>query len=445
MQSVNGVLERFTSRIRSSQSSLAKSSLLTIIVMVGGKALAMGTGIVLARILDPDGYGVYSFSMAVVGLLAVFACLGMPQYLVRMVATYSANGQHSLLKGLLSRANIIVFLISSILAVIVSYLVQNSVILSSVHSSPLLWAMFLLPVLSLSSIRAGSLQGLGHVALGKLPEEILRPVFFICLLFLMQAITGKIDSATTVLQLQLPAFLSSFIFGAWFLTRKLQPESRSSRSQFLTKEWMKGAFPFVLLSGTTIVMQHTDTIMLGIWRSEEELGLYRVASNTATLTSFSLTIFGAVAAPNIAKFHALSEIKSIQKIIAGFSAISFLVALLVFLTFLGAGGWILEMLFGSSYLPARSALWILSFGYLVSCALGITGVALNMMGKATLTAKVFLVAACTNVILNWILIPQYGYVGASLASMVTTVIWKIILAYILYRDHKIGIFQFGRS
>lgn len=48
--------------------------------------------------------------MASVGLLAVFANLGLPQFLVRMAVTYTARAEWRLLLGLMFQANVGVLL-----------------------------------------------------------------------------------------------------------------------------------------------------------------------------------------------------------------------------------------------------------------------------------------------------------------------------------------------
>src|SRR5680860_1330791 len=48
-----------------------------------GMLLRFGVGVVLARLLGADGYGIYAYAMALVGLMQVPVQLGLPNLLVR--------------------------------------------------------------------------------------------------------------------------------------------------------------------------------------------------------------------------------------------------------------------------------------------------------------------------------------------------------------------------
>ena len=70
----------------------------------------------VARWLGAELLGVYALGMTVVGLLGVFAAVGLPSAAARFVAVYSSTGKVDLLRGFLGRSILLVLLVSSLLA-----------------------------------------------------------------------------------------------------------------------------------------------------------------------------------------------------------------------------------------------------------------------------------------------------------------------------------------
>ncbi|MFW6089999.1 MAG: oligosaccharide flippase family protein, partial [Gemmatimonadota bacterium] len=79
---------------------------------VSSAAVSLVVSILLARMLGPEGYGIYAFAYAVIMLLALPAQAGLPTLLVREVARYEADERWGLLAGLLRRSNQLVGLLT---------------------------------------------------------------------------------------------------------------------------------------------------------------------------------------------------------------------------------------------------------------------------------------------------------------------------------------------
>src|SRR5660397_112923 len=124
-----------------------------------------------------DGYGIYAYAMALVGLMQVPVQLGLPNLLVREVAAYREKGEWGLLRGLLARVNQGV----ASLAVLAGLGAFGATwVYAEVRGEPTwlpaFWvALFLIPLGSLSALSQATLRGLRHVILGQIPEFLARP------------------------------------------------------------------------------------------------------------------------------------------------------------------------------------------------------------------------------------------------------------------------------
>jgi O-antigen/teichoic acid export membrane protein len=94
-------------------------------------------------------------------------------------------------------------------------------------------------------------------------------------------------------------------------------------------------------------------------------------------------------------------------------------------------------IFGNEYVPIGSTvLIILSFGQLVNCLTGGVGYTLTMTGKQNIELGNSLALVVASVLLNLVLIPKYGALGAAFASSSSTLVinmLRVIEIHMLYR------------
>lgn len=109
----------------------------------------------------------------------------------------------------------------------------------------------------------------------------------------------------------------------------------------------------------------------------------------------------------------------------------FYICVAVSVVFVVFGKWIVRLLYGEAYLPAVAPLWVItwytSFSYL--------GVARNIWviceNKQKYLKYIYASAAVVNVLLNFLLIPIWGSVGAAAASLVAQIVTVIIAPFFI--------------
>jgi len=89
---------------------------------------------------------------------------------------------------------------------------------------------------------------------------------------------------------------------------------------------------------------------------------------------------------------------------------------------------VLNLFFGPTYIAAAPALRILSLGFITSNLFGPNHSILLAMGKSRFIMWTALAAAIVSVLLNVILIPPLGIVGAAIAMSVSVVLAKAVIA-----------------
>lgn len=404
----------------------------SIAIKVFGTGIGFGLAVVLARVLGPEGYGVYAFVLSLIMLLAIPAQVGLPQLVVRETAKAQASDQWGLMRGLWRWSNLFVALFSVLMVTIgLLALWVGGEWLGEHRWQTLAVGLALVPLIALANVRGAALKGLRHVVLGQLPESILRPGLLLAMVLI--AVWSWNAGALTpadVMGLHGIAAFTAFLIGAALLLRARPEALRAGpKPEYESRYWRQAAMPLAMLAGLKLINAHTGTIMLGVIRSDEEVGVYRVVVQVAMLVVFGLQAINQVMQPYFARLHARGELERLQRLVTYSARIILLAALPLVLVMLAFGGPLLDFLFGAEYRLGAIALAILALGQLVNAAMGSVGMLLNMTGHERDTVRGVAIAAVSNVVLNLALIPTFGLEGAAAATAITLLIWNLILRY----------------
>ncbi len=245
----------------------------------------------------------------------------------------------------------------------------------------------------------------------------------------------------------LAAFVA-FVVGALIL-RASRPDAlrETTKRTYEDKAWRRAVFPLAIMTGMQLVIQHTDILMLGLFRSAEQVGIYRVVIQGGILVVFGLQAVNMVVEPHFARLHRLGDMATLQRVATAGARASLVTALPVALAFVFFGEFILRGMFGSPFAAGHVALAIVAAGQLANAGAGSVGILLNMSGNERDTARGMAIGAISNVILNLVLIPPFGMNGAALATAASIVLWNGLLWYFAKRrlgiqTHGLG---FGRA
>jgi O-antigen/teichoic acid export membrane protein len=99
-------------------------------------------------------------------------------------------------------------------------------------------------------------------------------------------------------------------------------------------------------------------------------------------------------------------------------------------------------IFGETYTNGMMAFLILSCGYMILNILGSPIEILNMNGYTKVSSFVLILSLVLNIILNYYLIPIYGIVGASIATIIALLFSKIISMVFIYWKFSFNFINF---
>jgi O-antigen/teichoic acid export membrane protein len=418
------------------------------LIQAGNKLVGLIFAVVLARTIGTQGYGTYAYAMAILTLLMIPGEFGTPNLLVREIAAGEARQEWSQIRGIIIRFLQIVFVVSILLATIAAtsiYLLGANI--PETLQNTLLLMLILLPVLTLSQTMLYAMRGFQHVVKSQAVGLLARPLLVLIVVALLFTFAPNLRSPQLVMVIQIAVGVLLGGYTIYLLYRYMPPPVRTVTATYKTRQWVGSAIPFILLSSAFLINSQADIIMLGMFQPVEDVGIYRVATQGAGLVAFGLQAVNSVVAPQFAKMYAKNEMALLQRLVTTSARIVLLIATPFALIFIFAGDTLITLIFGAEFAQAYAPLKVLTYGQFFNAAMGSVGFLLTMSGQEKVALKIMLITATLNVMLNLILIPQFGATGAAIATTITLMLWNIMLYFEV--KNRIGIlstaFSFSKS
>ncbi len=192
-----------------------------------------------------------------------------------------------------------------------------------------------------------------------------------------------------------------------------------------------------------------DLLMLEwLTQTSAEVGLYRIAVSLAMITTLPITAIITIFNPIIVELVQHKNFQRLNDLLKLVTKWLLLFNLPLLMLFYMIPDVVLSF-FDEAYAQSKTPLIILVGGQLIWSACSIAMRIIPMSGYALLNLANGIVAALVNMGLNYWLIPQYGSIGAAMATSITLIIWslwRLVEAKWLlncFPFHKINLFLLG--
>ncbi len=416
---------------KSELSALLSSAAL---VMVGGVAASvakLGERVVIGRLLSPDAYGEVSIGLAVLTLTTTIALAGCTQGISRFVPRYDHIEDR---RGVWISGLLVTTAIS--LAMAAAILVFAESIAAALFETE--EAVVFIRILALSlpfiigfRVAVSVLRGYENTIYRTIVHDFLDPALRIGLIALLLLAGFGIAAAGIAYLL---AAVVTFVVAHLFL-RRLMPLTGSFQTH--TRELLRFSAPLVVSTVVSVMLSQTDTLMLGYFRSSAEVGLYDAAYPIAGGLTVILSAFGFLYLPIASRLESDDELDAVDDIYATTTKWVYVVTFPAFLLLVAFPEDVITVFFGPSFSDAATVLPILAVGFFLSAAAGRDRETLSAIGATTWIAIGNVVGLTLNIIVNILLIPQYGFLGAGVASVLSLITVHGIVCGILAINYGI--------
>ena len=201
------------------------------------------------------------------------------------------------------------------------------------------------------------------------------------------------------------------------------------------------AFSFWLFLTSTGVVLYTyaDSIMIGYYLTNADVGVYRVVFQFTTLAVIATTALRATLWPKVSRWSKTGEIKNIEESLSRAFSYSLILAVPVFTGGILLGDRLLYFFYGAEFAKGYPILIILLFTQIVNVFQFFLTMYLSALDRQKDSFKVTAVAVTANIVLNILLIPIIGIMGAAIATLVTMTLNAVLARRLLSQNMVIRI------
>ncbi len=383
--------------------------------LLGDKVVRMGValfvGVWVARYLGPEQFGLYNYALAIVGLFSVFATLGLNSIVVRdlvrnPVAQGETLGTAFVLK--LFGGSATCFLTVATALILRPESTQTSLLVAVIavgtifQSFEVIDFWYQAKVESKYTVISKLISYLLINAIKIILLTIQAPLIAFCLIW-----TG--ERALEAFGLAVCYHIQGNLITGWRWSVQ--------RAKVLLRE----SWPLILSGIVVMIYMRIDQIMLGDMVGEEAVGIYSAAVRISEMWYLIPTTIVSSTFPSIVKAKEISQklyYERLQKLFSLLAALSYAISIPITLF----STQIVTLLYGSGYIESGSVLSVQIWaGLFVSL-----GVArspwLITEGFTKFSAATTATGAGVNVVLNYFLIPLYGPIGASIATVISQMV-----------------------
>lgn len=395
--------------------SLAKNTFYLTAATIGQKILAFLYFLFIANIMRPEQTGAYFLALSITTIFSVVADFGISPVVIREVAKRPDEAMPMVRRALGLKLPLMILatagsvIVAGLLAysVEVQLLVVLATLVMAEDSISLLYfgvlrGLRVLRFESLGMMIGGVLiAGLGSLSLIFYPSLIL----LIGALVVGSAFNAVFSSLQVVKCLGWSAIVPTFDFSG-------------------TKKILKTSFPFALAGVFSKLYSYIDTVVLSIFVGTAAVGVYAVAYKMTYAFQFLPLAFVAALYPGMSALVVSDKTKLAKLFEQAMSYLLILVAPIAFGIFAIAPD--VVRLAGAGYVEAVPVLRILIF-VLVPLFLDFPiGSLLNAADQQATKTAIMGVTMVINAVLNIVLIPTIGIMGAAYAAGVS--FWFLFLA-----------------
>jgi O-antigen/teichoic acid export membrane protein len=396
-------------------------------------------------LLEPSAYGLLFLGLSVIGVARLFSDLGLAKSAARYVSDFKENDPsqipYVLLAALKYRLALIA-LVGGVLA-LANELIARFVGEPELAPLLLVGALYL-GVHSLSVFNSLLFQGFNRVewsALVEIVNNVNRVVFVVVFVF------GFGLGAVGAMLGYLAGAALAMLVGAGVLYWKFyaKHEKADSAESGLSRRVLEYSVPLTVTKGAGVINNKIDTILIGVLLNPAAVGFYTIAKQISSSVLAPAGSLGFTISPELGEQKANEQLDRASELYQ--QAVEY--TLLLYIP--GAVGLVLvaeptvRIVFGEEYLSAVPVVQV--FGaYVVLRAINkITTKTLDYLGRARIRAIAKGATAISNFVLNLLLIPRFGVVGAGVATVITYGAYTMINVSVMQSELPLSLTDLLRS
>lgn len=405
--------------------------------------LIRGIGIVMSyvftvyvtNVFGASVFGLFSIAISIFMIVSVIGRMGLDINIVK----YFSLKDNLKDSGLFFRVLIKAFVLSSFLSLTIFFFRENLTTHFFAKPKPELipylnWILLSIPLWVVTLICASVSRAQKNIKWFSFVSLVSRFFFSLIILFILLLFSKQ---PIIIAQAHFYGILVTTIIALYSSIRELK--GLKLRTQSKSWDYIKESLPMMLSSSILIFLGWMDTFIMGIYKTDSEVGIYNVCIKIATLTTFTLLAINSILAPKIAKCYSEKNTKKYKELIQFSTKLNFIISSIIIGITLFFNKFLLGI-FGDEFRNATVILVVLCCGQMINSFSGSVGIILQMIGKQKVYQYFVLSALVLNLFLTLALTPKYGGIGAAFSTVISMAFWNLGSA--IYLKKRLGIISY---
>jgi len=404
----------------------------SLIVRVVGQGLGLLGHMLFSSALGPASYGLYSIVLAWCMLLVVPTKFGLDHVVLRFAPVYLSSGQQGTLQSLFRFCALFLLLSSSLLAFILFFMTgAKPEVFGIATYSDAFWISILVASMAFLGVFSNFFRAAHKIFFSQFYEAILRSALLVAAVLFCLALEFEVNLSVAFLI----TALSAAVAGAamlWSLHGLFFRGTSVAATRPRVAAWLNLSWPIFLIAVCQQLMAQSNLLVLGWLSPATEAGNFAVAVRISSFVVFILAAVSSITGPMISVAYESRDFAKLRRIATLSARASFVCAVLIaaVLLFLGAN---IIALFGAGFGDAYLPLVILISGGLVNAFTGAVGHYLNMTDRQFVTLRILIMSTACSVLLAFLLIPQFGAIGAAWAAALSVTLSNVLMVIAVWR------------
>ncbi|MBX9846284.1 MAG: lipopolysaccharide biosynthesis protein [Xanthobacteraceae bacterium] len=421
-----GVVARTRAWLASESGVTQRVAGMAFVIRVSAAAIVFLSQIALARWMGGFEFGVYVSVWTWLLLAGDIVHLGFPLTAQRFIPEYTHHNDFDTLRGFLIGSRWLTFGLATAFAAAGACLVfALAPWLDSYTMLPFYLACASLPFYALSLMCDGLARSYNWIGLALAPHSLLRPAVLFALMAIAYFVGLPIDARTVMTAMAL-AIWSTSLLQLWMVDRRLATVVSSGPRRYEVRRWFGLSLPIIAMWSIYTMLAYADVLLLQQFRPPEDVAHYYAAVKTLMLVGFIHFSVSAAVAHRFTALHVAGERDKLAAFVAKSVRWTFWPSLAATLVMLALGRPLL-WLFGPAFTVGYPYMLILAVGLMARAAVGPAERLLNMLNEQRICAVIYAIAFAANAGVCIMLAPQFGGMGAAIATSAAIVLESAML------------------
>lgn len=381
--------------------------------------------IFVARYFGPAEYGVYSFAISFTALFAVFADIGISQFMIRDIAR-----NHELSSEYLTNVSVIKIILSVITFGLIALTINLMHYPADVVYIVYLFGIY--TILTSFSLMLMSLfqafEKMEYMAAVTTIEKLILISLGLYVLFLGYGLTTL---AYVYIFSGIMSVIVSFLI---IITKISKPLPKINIT--IWKTITINSIPFGLNTLFGILFFQIDTVFLSVLQNDVAVGLYNAAYNPLLALGTVLSTMVVSAIYPVMSRYFISSRDSLKHLTVTNSKYMAIIGFPIAVGAFILADQFIELFYADQFTGSVIAFQILALFIPIRLISSITGTLLTSINKQGIRTISVCISSIFNIILNLALIPSFSYVGASIATVLSEIFLYYVFIYFINKYYQ---------